>query len=90
VRRVALAVAVGLATAASPFASTSPDGLEKVAADQAFVDQTRQHDSAATDYAVPGVGDPRVATGLAGFAGTLVVFALGSAVARGRRRTVRA
>jgi PDGLE domain len=87
-RRLALAVAVGLATAASPFASSSPDGLEKVAAEQAFVDQTRQHESPATDYAVPGVDDPRVATGLAGFAGTLVVFALGSGVVRARRRAV--
>ena len=36
---LALAVAVGLATAASPFASSSPDGLERVAADQGFVDR---------------------------------------------------
>ncbi len=33
------------------------------------------------DYAVPGVDDPRVATGLAGFVGTLVVFGLGYGLA---------
>ena len=38
---LALALAVGLATAASPFASASPDGLERVAADKAFLDQGR-------------------------------------------------
>ena len=85
-RRVALAVAVGLATAASPFASSAPDGLEKVAADKAFVDESRQHASPATDYAVPGVDNPRLATGLAGFAGTLIVFGVGAGIAH--RRTV--
>jgi hypothetical protein len=90
---LALAVAIGLAAAASPFASTSPDGLEKVAADKAFIEQgtlhSLQEDSPVPDYAFPGVDDPRVATGLAGFAGTLLVFGLGYGAARlGRRRTV--
>jgi hypothetical protein len=89
---LALAVAIGLATAASPFAASSPDGLEKVAAHKAFVDQGKVHsvqeDSPVPDYAFPGVDDPRVATGLAGFAGTLMVFGLGYAAARvARRRT---
>jgi hypothetical protein len=78
---LALAVAVGLATAASPFASSSPDGLERVAGDNAFLEQGRlakvQEDAPVPDYAFPGVDDPRVATGLAGFTGTLGVFALG-------------
>ena len=86
---LALAVAVGLASAVSPYASSSPDGLEKVAADQAFLERGEQQAaSPAPDYAFPGVGDARVGTGLAGFAGTLAVFALGygiAAVARGGR-----
>jgi hypothetical protein len=86
---LALAVAIGLAAAASPYASSSPDGLEKVAADQAFVDQgTVQEASPAPDYAFPGVDDPRVATGLAGFAGTLLVFGLGYGVVVVARRRV--
>jgi hypothetical protein len=88
VKRVALAVAVGLATAASPFASSAPDGLEKVAGDNAFLDRGQAHDAPVPSYSAPGVDDPRVATGLAGFAGTLVVFGVGSGVARARRRTV--
>ncbi len=82
---LALAVAVGLATAASPYASSSPDGLEKVAAEQAFLERGELHavqeESPVPDYAVPGVDDPRAATGLAGFVGTLVVFGLGYAIA---------
>ena len=82
---LALAVAVGLATAVSPYASSSPDGLEKVAGDQAFLDRGRTGEAPVPDYAVPGVGDPRLATGLAGFAGTLLVFGAGLAVAARRR-----
>jgi hypothetical protein len=86
---LALAVAVGLAAAASPYASSSPDGLEKVAGDRAFLDRAVQKDSPAPDYAFPGVDDSRVATGLAGFAGTLVVFGFGFGIAAvARRRAV--
>jgi hypothetical protein len=87
---LALALAVGLATAVSPFASSSPDGLEKVAGDKAFLDRGEaQETSVLSDYAAPGIGDERVATGLAGFAGTLVVFGLGyGVVVLARRRAV--
>src|ERR1700755_3513285 len=89
---LALALAIGLATAASPFASSSPDGLERVAGDHAFLATGKlapiQNDAPVPGYAFPGVDDARVATGLAGFAGTLLVFGLGfgiATVARGRR-----
>jgi PDGLE domain len=82
---LALALAVGLATAVSPFASSSPDGLQRVAEDKAFLDQGRLHalqeDAPIPGYALPGVGDERVATGLAGFLGALGVFALGCGLA---------
>jgi PDGLE domain len=92
---LALALAIGLATAVSPFASASPDGLEKVAEDKAFLDQGRlariQEDSPIPDYAFPGVENERVATGLAGFVGTLAVFAIGYGLAFVvRRRAPRA
>jgi hypothetical protein len=87
---IALALAIGLATAASPFAASSPDGLERVASDKAFVDRGRlaplQQDAPAPDYAFPGIDDQRLATGLAGFVGTLGVFALGYGVATAARR----
>jgi hypothetical protein len=87
---LALALAIGLATAVSPFASASPDGLEKVAADKGFVDRGElapvQEGSPIRDYAVPGVDDPRLATGLAGFTGTIFVFGLGYVVALIARR----
>jgi PDGLE domain len=83
---VALAIAIGLAAVASPFASPSPDGLERVAADNALAARAEQHDGPLLDYAAPGVDDARVATALAGFAGTLLVFTVGAGVAAVIRR----
>ena len=87
---LALALAIGLAVAVSPFASSSPDGLERVATDKGFAGEGRAHaiqeSSPIPDYAFPGVGDERVATGVAGFAGTLLVFGLGSGLAALARR----
>jgi hypothetical protein len=81
---LALAVAIGLGTAFSPFASSSPDGLETVAADNGFLDRSRpaavHADAPVPGYAFPGVHDARLATALAGFTGTLGVFLLGAGV----------
>ncbi len=90
---LALACAVALASAVAPFASPHPDGLERVATEQGFGERgtlsAAQEDAPLSGYAFPGVGNERVATGLAGLLGTLAVFALGYAVAwllRRRRR----
>jgi hypothetical protein len=87
---LALAVAVGLATAASPFASAQPDGLERVAMDEGFVETgtlaSVQESSPIPDYGFPGVEDERLATAAAGFAGTLGVFAAGYGLAALLRR----
>jgi hypothetical protein len=92
---LALVLAVGLGVFASPYASSSPDGLEKVAETKGFVDDGRLHalqeSSPVPDYAFPGVDDPRLGTALAGLAGTLLVALVGTAVvALARRRTVAA
>jgi hypothetical protein len=87
---LALAVAVGLATAVSPFASTSPDGLTKVSKDKGFDDTGKLHsvqeDSPIPGYAFPGIDNEKVAKGVAGFVGTLGVFAIGFGVAYVLRR----
>lgn len=87
---LALAVAVGLAVAVSPFASSSPDGLERVATDKAFIQDGKLHsiqdESPIPDYAFPGIDNARVATGLAGFVGTLFVFGAGYGLAVVARR----
>jgi hypothetical protein len=90
---LALALAVGLAVAVSPYASASPDGLESVAEQHGFLERGTLHSlqegSPIPDYAFPGIENARLATGLAGFAGTLLVFgiAFGLGALVRRRRT---
>ena len=77
---VGLLVALLLAGVVSGFASSSPDGLEKVAQDQGFADTAEDSalsDSPVADYAVEGVEDERLSTGLAGVLGVTVTFVLG-------------
>jgi PDGLE domain-containing protein len=87
---VALALAVGLGTAVAPYASSSPDGLEKVAAKQSFLDagtrRSIQEDAPIAGYAFPGIDSPRLATAVAGFVGVLFVFGFGYGLAYVLRR----
>lgn len=74
-----LIVALGLAFFVSPFASSSPDGLNKVAIDKGFSDTQKEHaldDGPLAGYAVKGVDDKRVSTGIAGAVGVVVTFGL--------------
>ena len=88
---LAVALAIGLATAVSPFASADPDGLERVAADNSFAHRAESRGGAPiSDYAFPGVENERLATGLAGFTGTLALFAAGYGLAFALRRRRRA
>jgi cobalt/nickel transport system permease protein len=78
-----LLVGLGLALFASPFASSQPDGLEKVAAEEGFGDAGENHDLAdgpLSDYGVEGVDDARVGTAMAGVIGMLVTFGVGLAL----------
>ncbi|MBU1062373.1 MAG: PDGLE domain-containing protein [Candidatus Omnitrophica bacterium] len=61
----------------SPFASSSPDGLEKVAEDRGFLEKGEikpVFTSPIPDYTWPGIDNESFATGLAGIFGTLIVF----------------
>jgi cobalt/nickel transport protein len=86
-----LLVAIGLALVVSGFASSSPDGLERVAEDKGFLETARDHlfaDGPLADYAVKGVGNERLSTGLSGLIGVLVTCGIGLALfalLRGRR-----
>ena len=58
-----------LAGVVSFYASSSPDGLEKVAEDIGFIESAKDHalsDSALADYGVSGVENERLSVGLAG------------------------
>ena len=79
---LALAVAV-----LSPLASPHPDGLERVAEDQGFMERAIDPPfHVIADYLFPGIQDERLATILAGLLGTIIVFGLVFMLARVVRR----
>ncbi|MFC1991257.1 PDGLE domain-containing protein [Chloroflexota bacterium] len=59
----------------SPLASSSPDGLERVAEDKGFIDLGQEAPfQVIADYVFPGIENEALATILAGLIGTLVLF----------------
>ena len=86
-----LLLALGVALL-SPLASPHPDGLERVAEDEGFLDQAQDAPyEVIPDYAFPGIENEAVATIVAGLAGTALLFVLGYGLAwLLRRRTERA
>ncbi len=78
-----LALSLALAFAISPFASSSPDGLERVAEDKGFLKKAEETTPAwqsapISDYEFPGLAEshPAWATAVAGLAGTAAIFLL--------------
>lgn len=94
VRIVGLVAALALAGFVSYYASTSPDGLEKVAHDKGIDRKTGQHaakDSPLADYHLKDVSDARLSGGLAGVIGVGATLAVGTGVfVTVRRRRARA
>ncbi|MFJ8947322.1 energy-coupling factor ABC transporter permease [Streptomyces sp. NPDC102395] len=78
-----LVTSLVLAGFVSFYASASPDGLEKVAADKGIDAKAREHAAAGSplaDYGVKDVADARLSGGLAGVIGVGVTVVAGSAV----------
>ena len=66
-----------LVAALSPLASSSPDGLERVAENKGFVSLVQEAPfQLIADYVFPGIESEAVATILAGLIGTLVLFGM--------------
>jgi cobalt/nickel transport protein len=71
---VFLLVTIGLAGIVSFYASSSPDGLEKVAEDVGFIETAKDHtldNSALADYGVAGIENERLSVGIAGIIGVI-------------------
>ena len=78
-----LLVAIGLAMLVSGLASSSPDGLNKVAEDHGLAANASQHlfeNGPLAGYAVKGVNGDRLSTGISGLIGVLVTFGMGLAL----------
>ncbi|MCX6901830.1 MAG: energy-coupling factor ABC transporter permease [Verrucomicrobia bacterium] len=72
-----LVVALGLALFVTPFASSWPDGLEKVAGKLGFEEHAKTlMKSLIPDYRMPGVSSEGLATAIAGLVGTVIMFVM--------------
>ncbi|MEU7314370.1 energy-coupling factor ABC transporter permease [Streptomyces sp. NPDC007083] len=84
-----LAVTLACAGGLSFYASSDPDGLEKVAADNGIDKQAEDHaaeDSPLADYGVEDIADARLSGGLAGVIGVGATLVVGSGVFLAVRR----
>ncbi|MFF8291057.1 energy-coupling factor ABC transporter permease [Streptomyces sp. NPDC016309] len=84
-----LAASLVLAGVVSFYASASPDGLEKVAADQGIDRKVQEHAAAGSplaDYGVSGLTDARLSGGLAGAIGVGATVLAGTGVFLAVRR----
>lgn len=82
---ILIGVVIGLGiTLFSPWASSEPDGLERVAEDKGFVDEGKDPPyEVIAGYVFPGVENERLATVLAGVVGVLIVAGVSLAIGLG-------
>ena len=86
---VGFAVSLALAGGVSYYASSHPDGLEKVAGDVGFLDSAEDSaakDSPLAEYGVAGVENERLSGGLAGVIGVASTAAVSFGIFYGMRR----
>jgi cobalt/nickel transport protein len=77
---VGLMISLIIAGVVSFYADPNPDGLERVAEDQGFIEDAADSANAeifASDYGIAGVEDERLSVGLAGLLGIVVMVVVG-------------
>ena len=78
-----LLIASALAFFVSPYASMSPDGLNKVAEDKGFDAAAEEHaldSSPLAGYAVKGIDNQKLSKGLSGIIGVALTFGIGMVI----------
>ena len=72
-----IAISAIVVVVAALFASGDPDGLERVAEDEGFIERAQDAlYELFPDSTIPGIEDPVVTTVLSGLVGIVIVFAL--------------
>ena len=83
---IGLGISLLLALFLSPFASSSPDGLEKVAEAKGFLEKAESYSlwkySPFPDYAIPWIKNEKVSTAVSGLIGTLAIFFIAMGVGK--------
>jgi cobalt/nickel transport system permease protein len=83
-------VAMFLAVVVSQFAAGDPDGLERVAADEGFLDSAGEHalgGSMFADYATRGIANETVSLAVAGLTGVTLTLLVGYGIVSASRQT---
>lgn len=81
--RAGLLVSLAIAGVLSYYASSHPDGLEKVAEDKGFLDTAKDSVNAGTplaDYGITGLESERLGVGLSGIIGVIVTLIVAFAI----------
>ena len=65
-----------IAVLAAFFASSNPDGLEKVAETLGFIERGAERSSAMTDYSMPFISQEGISTSIAGILGIFITLGL--------------
>lgn len=81
-------VSLLMAGVISLYASTDPDGLERVAEDLGFLEHGEGHEvikSPMPDYMIPGIENETLSASAAGILGTVTVFSLGILIGKALR-----
>ena len=93
---IGFVVSLFLAGVVSFYASSDPDGLEKVAEDIGFLESAEDHtyaDGALADYGVKGIDNERASVGVAGVIGVIGTAVVGGAlftfIARKPKKTLK-
>ncbi len=81
--RAGLLVSLAIAGVLSYYASSQPDGLERVAEDKGFLDTAKDSVNAGTplaDYGITGLENERLSVGLSGIIGVIVTLLVAFAI----------
>ncbi len=87
---IGLGLALFVGVILSPFASSWPDGLERVGENLGFLSKAAEKPltpEIIPDYAMPGIDSEKLATSAAGFLGTLLLYFGGYALAYGLKHS---
>ena len=87
---IGLGICLLLALFLAPFASSKPDGLEKVAETHGFSQKGEGlklwNHAPFRGYSFPGITNEKVSTAISGFLGTLAIFFLAVGIAKLARK----
>lgn len=81
--RAGLLISLAIAGVLSFYASSHPDGLEKVAEDKGFLETAKDSVNAGTplaDYGITGLDNDRLSVGLSGVVGVIVTLLVAFAI----------